>query len=697
VLDVPLVLDPRRAQLPAAGGGVIYFGSCAGHPEKLEAHARPGLTASMLEGYVHLTPPGDGKDIFPVYAGMMREASRAGAEMLVLMHDDLEFRDGMLAAKLRDAFADPSVAIVGLIGSRGAKGVEWWFGERAGRVTDLAIGLHDFGFTNPTVDSLDGMMLALSPWALENLTLEGFGYKGFHGYDAELCFQARKAGKRVVVADITATHHSAGGFTQGLADAEAVFQRRWFGDPRLAAMIQKVREAGTDSLAHFGNGYTHEGGLYLQQNPEEFAQLALLLKDRARPTDTYLEIGSASGGACRFLDDECLFGSVVSLDDGNHARAKYQAELLPNRIWRFRGDSHSAEAVAFLAQRQSPDVAFIDGDHSYEGVTADIAMVLPRCEPGALIILHDTVACEGVRRAWEELLMSGRAKKVAEFVGAEKPLGIGVAEVIEQSIVVPVDHWAPLRSTTADQWDVEAVFAAHRGGPVSATPFVMLATPAYNPPGLEFLNVREAVIQDLHTHGINVTALLTPGDSLVMRGRHTIVHEFLKSEATHLLFCDADIVPCDPTVVRQMLATGHEIIGGACPFRGETGQVVCNIRQVDKDRKLIDTDDTGSVQVNEVGTGFLLMARTAIVAMCERYPELMYFADLPNAYGEPMWALFDTKIVNRRFLSEDYFFCQLWRDMGESVYVYVPFEAEHWGRKAFRASFTTALGMRAPE
>ncbi len=681
---------------------MIYFGTCAGHPEKLEAHARPGLTASMLEGYVHLTPPGDGKDIFPVYAGMMREARNAEAECLVLMHDDLEFRDPLLATKLRGWFSDPSVAIVGLVGARHVTSLRWWEGERAGRVMDLTqkpFGLHSYPFGD--VDSVDGMMLALSPWALENLMIEGLGYRGFHGYDAELCFQARKTGKRVVVADIRAFHHSAGGFTAGLAEAEAVFRRRWFGDPRLPAMIQKVREAGTDSLAHFGNGYTHEGGLYLQQNPEEFAQLALLLKDRAKPNDVYLEIGSASGGACRFLNDECAFAQILVIDDQKHPRAKFQRHLMAGVVAprdRLDDDSHSPHAAEFLDCRQPPNVAFIDGDHSYEGVTADISMVLPRCAPGALIILHDTVACEGVKRAWGELLMSGRAKKVAEFVGAEKPLGIGVAEVVETPlVVVPPDPWAPLRGKTADPGAVEAAFAAHRGRPVSATPHVMFATPAYNPPGLEFLNVREAVLQDLHANGIGVTALLTPGDSLVMRGRHTIMHDFLKSEATHLLFCDADIVPCDPTIVRQMLGTGHEIIGGACPFRGETGQVVCNIRQVDKDRKLIDTDDTSSVQVNEVGTGFLLMARTALVAMCERYPELMYFADMPNVYGEPMWALFDTKIVNRRFLSEDYFFCQLWRDMGESVYVFVPFEAEHWGRKAFRANFMGALGMRAPE
>jgi hypothetical protein len=181
-----------------------------------------------------------------------------------------------------------------------------------------------------------------------------------------------------------------------------------------------------------------------------------------------------------------------------------------------------------------------------------------------------------------------------------------------------------------------------------------------------------------------------------MRGRHAILHEFLRSDATHLLMVDADIVPLEPAVVRKMMDTGHEIIGGACPFRSDHGHVVVNITHADRVRQRIDTDDTGSAVVNEIGTGFLLMARTALVAMCEAHPQLMYFSDHPDpkVHGSPMWAIFDTKIENQRFLSEDYTFCALWRGMGGLIHVYVPFEAEHWGRKGYRGSFMSAMKMR---
>ena len=195
----------------------------------------------------------------------------------------------------------------------------------------------------------------------------------------------------------------------------------------------RIRESGTDKLSYFRNGYTHEGGLYLQQNPDEFAALTLLFREYG-PHQTYLEIGSASGGACLFLYREVGFVSTISIDDGKHARAHAQAahfSQIPN-FQQFIGDSHSVEALRFLQQRLegNVDVAFIDGDHRYDSVWQDIQMSRTFCRPGALMILHDIVECEGVHRAWRKCVKENLLKPIAEFVGEERPFGLGVGAVI---------------------------------------------------------------------------------------------------------------------------------------------------------------------------------------------------------------------------------------------------------------------------
>jgi len=50
------------------------------------------------------------------------------------------------------------------------------------------------------------------------------------------------------------------------------------------------------------------------------------------------------------------------------------------------------------------DVVFIDGDHSYEGVMADIKAWLPKIKPGGLMTGHDFHLITGVRRAVEDSL-----------------------------------------------------------------------------------------------------------------------------------------------------------------------------------------------------------------------------------------------------------------------------------------------------
>ena len=48
--------------------------------------------------------------------------------------------------------------------------------------------------------------MALSPWAMRNLRFdESLGQ--IHGYDFDICMQARTAGKKVVTADLQVVHH----------------------------------------------------------------------------------------------------------------------------------------------------------------------------------------------------------------------------------------------------------------------------------------------------------------------------------------------------------------------------------------------------------------------------------------------------------------------------------------------------------
>src|SRR6185369_7457348 len=211
--------------------------------------------------------------------------------------------------------------------------------------------------------------------------------------------------------------------------------------PEFFALRDHIRTLGTDSLEHFGNGYTHQGGYSLQQNPDELAALALLLQEEIKAGfgKTYLEIGSASGGTLRFLNEHIQFQRSFVIDNHGHWRWPEQQDNFDAighssgtpTVIKWIGDSHSAEALSWMMETiyARPDVAFIDGDHSFEGCTADLNQVLKlRQQDNApmLVVFHDTVACDGVKRTWLQGINDGLFAPVAEYVGEERPLGIGI-------------------------------------------------------------------------------------------------------------------------------------------------------------------------------------------------------------------------------------------------------------------------------
>jgi predicted O-methyltransferase YrrM len=51
------------------------------------------------------------------------------------------------------------------------------------------------------------------------------------------------------------------------------------------------------------------------------------------------------------------------------------------------------------------DLLFIDGDHSYQAVIADLKAYLPKVKVGGLLILHDWGWAEGVQRAVREIIV----------------------------------------------------------------------------------------------------------------------------------------------------------------------------------------------------------------------------------------------------------------------------------------------------
>jgi hypothetical protein len=84
------------------------------------------------------------------------------------------------------------------------------------------------------------------------------------------------------------------------------------------------------------------------------------------------------------------------------------------------------------------------------------------------------------------------------------------------------------------------------------------------------------------------------------------------------------------------------------------------------------------LEVKETGTGFMMIQRRVLQKFRKTYPDLSYYDDWNNWHE--ISAFFDNAIVDKRYLTEDYNFCRLVRQMGMKVWVVPRINLSHIGR-----------------
>lgn len=170
--------------------------------------AGPALERVREDDSVVRVLPGAGSPWLRVNAALDELALQPDLEGVVVLHDDLALLDPGTCDRLRQALADPSVGVIGLIGTTDPEGLAWWHGEAAGTLRTPHTPSGVLRAPEPTgeVHAVDGAFLCLSPWAVRTLRFDPDLARGFHGYDVDLCTQARYHGRRVVVAEIDAEH-----------------------------------------------------------------------------------------------------------------------------------------------------------------------------------------------------------------------------------------------------------------------------------------------------------------------------------------------------------------------------------------------------------------------------------------------------------------------------------------------------------
>lgn len=228
-------------------------------------------------------------------------------------------------------------------------------------------------------------------------------------------------------------------------------------------------------------------------------------------------------------------------------------------------------------------------------------------------------------------------------------------------------------------------------------------------------------------YGIELKFSFLFNESLVQRARNYLASEFMESGFTHMLWIDSDIafnpmdvlamlslpkdqfdgIVCAPyskksqawhqvwRMAKRLLANPNfdETKFNPAELSGVTGEIVFNPVPGTKRFSVIEP-----VEVMESGTGFMLIERKIYEKWMEEYPHLSYKPD--HKYGtfdgnKYIHAFFHCEVDpdTHRYLSEDYFFCQMWRKAGGKIWLCPWIKTEHYGTIAFQGDLRLTAAL----
>jgi hypothetical protein len=205
-------------------------------------------------------------------------------------------------------------------------------------------------------------------------------------------------------------------------------------------------------------------------------------------------------------------------------------------------------------------------------------------------------------------------------------------------------------------------------------------------------------------------------ESLITRARNYCVDEFMRSDCTHMIFIDADI-EFNPDQVLSLLwlqteDSPYDVICAPYPKKCISWEKI----KLAVDKGLADENPAaleqyvgdfvfnfppGKVQFNlfapaevmESGTGFMMIRRRTFETWKEAYPEYSYLPDhvRSNSFDgtREIMQYFQAAIDpdSKRYLSEDYWFCQLARKAGLKVWICPWINLRHFGTMNFTGNF----------
>lgn len=153
------------------------------------------------------------------------------------------------------------------------------------------------------------------------------------------------------------------------------------------------------------------------------------------------------------------------------------------------------------------------------------------------------------------------------------------------------------------------------GLPANGRQKICLATTAYEDPAAAYTQAMQKTREALHKAGFLTAYYLLSGNCHVDDARNSIVHEFLLSDCTDLVFLDADIV-WEPKELIKLCKHDVDLVGGVYPFRRDDEKSKENMPVIMYPGQ-VEPDERGLIEVAGLPTGFMRIKRHVLETLAE--------------------------------------------------------------------------------
>lgn len=163
-----------------------------------------------------------------------------------------------------------------------------------------------------------------------------------------------------------------------------------------------LNEQPRELTPYYGTGHQ----LKIWQYPNQFSKYLVFLSQYAHHINSYMEIGCRHGGTfvthCEYLRKLNPAFKVAVAVDLIECPALLQQYCAFNASAEFHQGNSTSKEFAHYLEGKFYDVIFIDGDHSFEGVSADALLTR---DISNIQVFHDITsdACPGVGKYWRSM------------------------------------------------------------------------------------------------------------------------------------------------------------------------------------------------------------------------------------------------------------------------------------------------------